>query len=246
MAFKLGAARAGDWNGMHAEPIDARSEDSAPVVLVYPYGIVVDRNGRRFFDEGGGLVHETWEWFAREIQFKTAGSIAYAILDSRLLEIADYQRAIRSEVAPARAGTLGELAKLIDVDANQLISTVTAYNAACRGNPNAFDPTCCDGLAADRSLKPPKSNWARAIVIPPFFAYPLVGSVAYTFGGLATDAQAHVLRGGAAIPGLYAAGEITGHFHGTAPNAVSVLRALVFGRIAGREAVADFANQFTV
>jgi tricarballylate dehydrogenase len=38
------------------------------------------------------------------------------------------------------------------------------------------------------------------------------------------------------MPGLYAAGEITGHFYRTAPNAVSVLRALVFGRIAGREA----------
>jgi tricarballylate dehydrogenase len=33
-----------------------------------------------------------------------------------------------------------------------------------------------------------------------------------------------------------AAGEITGHFYGTAPNAVSVLRAFVFGRIAGIEA----------
>jgi tricarballylate dehydrogenase len=43
------------------------------------------------------------------------------------------------------------------------------------------------------------------------------------------------------MPGLYAAGEITGHFYGTAPNAVSVLRALVFGKIAGREAV-DFMN----
>jgi len=41
------------------------------------------------------------------------------------------------------------------------------------------------------------------------------------------------------IPGLTAAGEITGHFYGTAPNAVSVLRAFVFGRIAGREAVAS-------
>jgi tricarballylate dehydrogenase len=39
------------------------------------------------------------------------------------------------------------------------------------------------------------------------------------------------------LPGLFAAGEITGHFWGTAPNAVSVLRALVFGRTAGREAI---------
>ena len=63
--------------------------------------------------------------------------------------------------------------------------------------------------------------------------------MAYTFGGLATDDRARVLRGGAPIPGLYAAGEITGHFYATAPNAVSVLRAFVFGRIAGSEAVAS-------
>jgi tricarballylate dehydrogenase len=46
-----------------------------------------------------------------------------------------------------------------------------------------------------------------------------------------------VLRDGAPIPGLFAAGEITGHFYATAPNAVSILRAFVFGRIAGHEAV---------
>jgi tricarballylate dehydrogenase len=66
----------------------------------------------------------------------------------------------------------------------------------------------------------------------------LVGAIAYTFGGLATDTRARVLRNGTPVPGLYAAGEMTGHFHVTAPNAVSVLRAFVFGRIAGREAVA--------
>jgi tricarballylate dehydrogenase len=46
------------------------------------------------------------------------------------------------------------------------------------------------------------------------------------------------------MPGLYAAGETTGHFHGTAPNAVAVLRALVFGRIAGRQAV-EFLHRQT-
>jgi tricarballylate dehydrogenase len=239
MALAIGAASAGDWNGMHAEPVDARSESSAPVVLVYPYGIVVDKNGRRFLDEGGGLVHETWERFAHNVHFATPGSTAYAVLDSRLFEIVDYQRAIRSEVPPVRAGTLAELAQLIGVDADNLVASVVAYNAACVGDPGAFDATRCDGLAASRTLQPPKSNWARAIDAPPFLAYPLVGAVAYTFGGLATDAAARVLRDGAPIPGLYAAGEMTGHFHATAPNAVSVLRAFVFGRIAGRKAVAD-------
>ncbi len=107
--------------------------------------------------------------------------------------------------------------------------------------PKTFDATRCDGLAAAHTLQPPKSNWARAIQVPPFLAYPLVGAVAYTFGGLATDDRARVLRDGAPIPGLFAAGEITGHFYATAPNAVSVLRAFVFGRIAGREAVEALA-----
>jgi tricarballylate dehydrogenase len=237
MAQRLGADRSGDWNGMHAEPVDARARNSAPVVLVYPYGIVVDKNGHRFFDEGAGLVHETWEWFARAIHFKAPGSMAYAILDSRLFEIADYQRAIRSELPPVSAHTLVALAKLIGVEADNLVATVAAYNAACVGDPNRFDATGCDGLAAAQTLQPPKSNWARAVSVPPFLGYPLVGAVAYTFGGLATDDRARVLRNGAPIPGLFAAGEMTGHFYATAPNAVSVLRAFVFGRIAGREAV---------
>ncbi|MFY9601154.1 MAG: FAD-binding protein [Pseudolabrys sp.] len=237
MAMELGADLSGDWNGMHAEPIDARSKNSAPVVLVYPYGIVVNQNGQRFFDEGSGLVHETWEWFARDIHFNAPSSIAYAILDSRLFEIVDYQRAIRSEVPPVRANTLVEVAELIGVDAGNLAETVAAYNAACSSDANSFDATRCDGLAAARTLRPPKSNWARAVSMPPFLAYPLVGAVAYTFGGVATDNRARVMRNGAPIPGLFAAGEITGHFYATAPNAVSMLRALVFGRIAGHEAV---------
>ena len=118
-----------------------------------------------------------------------------------------------------------------------LIDTVANYDAAAGGDPAMFDATRCDGLAATRELQPPKSNWARPIIEPPFLAYPLIGAIAYTFGGISTDDRARVLRGGAPIPGLYAAGEITGHFYGTAPNAVSVLRAFVFGRRAGLEAV---------
>jgi tricarballylate dehydrogenase len=237
IATQLGADLSGDWNGMHAEPVDARSNNSAPVVLVYPFGIVVDKDGHRFFDEGAGLVHETWEWFARDIQFNTPGSVAYAILDARLFEITDYQRAIRSEVAPVSANTLADLAELTEINAGNLAGTVAAYNAACTGDANNFDPTRRDGLVAARTLQPPKSNWARAITEPPFVAYPLVGAIAYTFGGIATDSRARVMRDGLPIPGLFAAGEVTGHFYATAPNAVSVLRALVFGKIAGTEAI---------
>ena len=236
-ALEAGAHRSGDWNGMHIEPVDARSQASAPVVLVYPYGIVVDRDGRRFFDEGAGLVHETWEQFARELHFARPGRIAYAILDAALLDIPDYERAIRSELPPVRAGSVAELALQLGIPAANLAETVRSYNAACSGDSALFDATRKDGLASAAGLSPPKSNWARPLARAPYLAWPLAGAIAYTFGGIETDADARVLGDDGPIRGLYAAGEITGHFHGTAPNAVAMLRALVFGRIAGRNAM---------
>jgi tricarballylate dehydrogenase len=237
IAMDQGARVSGDWNGMHIEPVDPRAKNSAPVVLVYPHGIVVDQDGRRFFDEGCGLVHETWEVFARDIHFGRPKNIAYAILDGRLFEIEGFERAIRSEVPPYQSGSLEDLAAQIKIPAGNLRETVDTFNAAATLDAARFDATRCDGLAAAGTLNPPKSNWARAITQPPYLAYPLVGAVAYTFGGLATNERAEVLSEHGPMPGLYAAGETTGHFYRTAPNAVSVLRALVFGRIAGREAV---------
>ncbi len=237
MAREQGARASGDWDGMHIEPVDPRSSHPAPVVLVYPYGIVVDQAGRRFFDEGRGLVHETWEGFARDIHFSRPGSIAYAILDSRLFEISDYQRAIRSDVPPFQSDTIEGLAAQIGIPGDALRHTVDTFNAAASGDVSRFDATRCDGLAAASGLTPPKSNWARRLNMPPFLAYPLVGAIAYTFGGLSTNMKAEVLSEQGVISGLYAAGEITGNFYRTAPNAVSMLRALVFGRIAGQRAV---------
>jgi tricarballylate dehydrogenase len=242
MATNRGANVSGDWNGMHIEPVDPRSAHPAPVVLVYPYGIVVDQNGKRFFDEGAGLVHETWEAFARDIHFARPNRVAYAILDGRLFDIPGYERAIRSDVPPYQSNTIEDLAALIDVPVLNLRNTIAAYNRAATDDASRFDATRCDGLATESTLEPLKSNWARPITQPPFLAYPLIGAIAYTFGGLATNVRAEVLSVAGPIPGLYAAGETTGHFYGTAPNAVSVLRALVFGKIAGRQAV-DFLAQ---
>jgi tricarballylate dehydrogenase len=236
-ALAIGARPAGDWGGMHAEPVDARSKASAPVVLVYPYGIVVDGSGRRFFDEGGGLVHETWERFARGLHFSVPGRRAWAILDAGLYEIPDYGRAIRSEVEPVTAHSIADLAEKTGVPFRNLEDTLISYNRAAPADASAFDATRADGLGSAPGLQPPKSNWARRLERAPFLAWPLEGAIVYTFGGLATDEHARVLGAAGPIAGLYAAGEITGHFHGTAPNSVAMLRALVFGRIAGRQAM---------
>ncbi len=235
LALAAGARTAGDWNGMHVEPVDPRSDRPEAVVLTYPYGIVVDRTGRRFFDEGGGRVDETWETLARTIHFGTPGRIAYAIFDASLEDIPGYGRAVCTDREPLRGATLAELAAALEIDAGALAQTVAAYNAAAPAGAAAFEATRTDGLAT-AGLTPPKSNWARRIERPPFTAYPLVCAICYTFGGIATDDEARVLGANGVIPGLFAAGEITGQFYGKAPGGTSVLRALVFGRIAGKRA----------
>lgn len=241
MALEVGALAAGDWNGMHIEPVDPRSERAAALVVVYPYGIIVDSNGQRFFDEGGGLVHETWEYLCRAIHFDASGRTAWTIVDSRLFDVAGHEGAIRSEIAPLKSETVSGLASLIGIPPNALEETIAEYNAACTGDYARFEAGRLDGLATAAGLAPVKSNWARALDAPPFFAFPIAGAIVYTFGGVATDVEARVLSAQGPIPGLFAAGEITGHFHGTAPNAVAVMRALVFGRVAGMNAIEAFS-----
>jgi tricarballylate dehydrogenase len=241
MAIAAGARTAGDWNGVHVEPVDPRSDRPEPVVLIYPYGIVVDRHGKRFFDEGGGRVDETWETLARTIHFDTPGRIAYAIFDASLADIPDYGRAVCTDREPIRAGSISELAAALEIDAEGLAQTLAAYNGAVPADAKQFEATRVDGLATS-GLLPPKSNWARRIERAPFLAYPLVCAICYTFGGIETDAEARVIGNAGPIPGLFAAGEITGQFYGKAPGGTSVLRALVFGRIAGRHALERHAR----
>jgi tricarballylate dehydrogenase len=122
--------------------------ESAPVVLVYPYGIVVDCSGRRFFDEGAGLVHETWEAFARDVHFNRPGGRSLRSSTGGCSH-PGLQRAIRSEVPPVQADTLDALARDDRRRSGGLADTVARYNAACTGDASRFDATLCDGLAAD-------------------------------------------------------------------------------------------------
>ena len=54
MALEVGAGPAGEWERFHAEPVDPRSPREEAVVMVYPYALLVDGEGRRFVDEGVG------------------------------------------------------------------------------------------------------------------------------------------------------------------------------------------------
>ena len=84
----------------------------------------------------------------------------------------------------------------------------------------------------------PKSNWANPIDAPPFEAYAVSCGITFTFGGLRITTDAQVLdTDGAAIPGLYAAGELVGGlFYFNYPGGTGLMSGAVFGRIAGHSA----------
>ncbi|CAN5645937.1 FAD-dependent tricarballylate dehydrogenase TcuA [soil metagenome] len=233
MALAVGAATAGNFSLFHAEPIDPRSGEAEAAIFCFPYGVLVNAEGERFVDEARGPVDAWYERTTRDIQAQTRGT-AWVVLDRQSLAVPNIRSGIRTDIAPVVAATPEALAVAIGVPPEALTATLAAYNDACGDGP--FDPTAPDGLATS-GLVPPKSNWARPISEGPFEAYPIMAANVFTFGGLKTTAGAEVVdRDGRAVPGLWAAGEMTGLYYSNYTGSTSVLRGATFGRIAGTAA----------
>jgi tricarballylate dehydrogenase len=233
MALDIGAAGAGDFGSYHAEPIDPRAGGSEPSVFIFPYGILVNKDGKRFVDEAPGTVDAYYERVTRRI-YEQRDGIAYTILDARHMRIPNYRLGIRTDKPPIAANSIEELAGALQIAPETLAATVREYNEACR--PGDWRPLELDGLATQK-LSPPKSNWATPLTEAPFHAYPIISANVFTFGGLKVDTRARVLDGdGKPMPGLYAAGEIIGVYYGNYTGATSVLKGMVFGKIAGEDA----------
>jgi tricarballylate dehydrogenase len=234
MAVDVGARTAGEWAQFHAEPVDPRTDREEAVVMLYPYALVVDGAGARFLDEGSATIDEQYEAMARRLLALPDGR-AWVIADQRVFALPRFDDIVQTPVPPVTADSIEELARAIGVPEANLARTVRDYNAAVE--PGPFDPLRPDGKRA-AGVAPPKSNWAMPVDRPPFVAWPQECSNVFTFGGLDTDLDGRVVdSGGVAIPGLYAAGEVTGLYHGKYTGATSVLRGLVYGRIAGNHAV---------
>jgi tricarballylate dehydrogenase len=238
MALEIGAATAGQFDMFHGEPVDVRSGKPDAVVYSFPYGIVVNGRAERFYDEGKDSFDSTFEELAFEI-WRNQQQKAFFIGDQTTLGIEHVQAIILTDQPPVTAGTLAELASGLGLEPAALERTVAAYNAAI--GPGRFDAHVRDGKAAP-ALLPPKSNWAFPIESPPYIGYPLTCAITFTFGGIRTDSLARVITpAGTVIPGLYAAGEVTGLYYHRYPAGTSVLRAATFGRIAGAHAAASRA-----
>lgn len=230
MALDAGAAPAGEFGSYHAEPVDPRSKQAEAVVFIYPYGVLVNKLGRRFVNEAPGTVDAHYDNITRSIADQPDGQ-SYVIFDSRVEDIPRWKTSIRSDIPPLEAGSIAELARQIGVPSEELERTISEFNAACPpGGDKSFEPFAVDGRAA-RGLSVPKSHWCRPIDKAPFRAFPVVATNCFTFGGLKVNSNAQVIdQDGRLMRGLYAAGETMGIYHNVYTGSTSVLRGLVFGR----------------
>ena len=137
-----------------------------------------------------------------------------------------------------RADSLDELAALIQVPAETLKETVTQYNeGVLKGNDEFGRKTLTHHFGKPTPLEK-----------PPFYAFQSTVAVLATYAGVAVNPEGQVINPFAEpIPGLYAAGEVTGGFHGAGYMTGSSLgKAAIFGRICARSALGILKRQEAV
>lgn len=244
MAIDIGAQPFGQWSGCHSVSWERYAPDfgelDRPITASrngYPFSIMVNADGKRFVDEGADFRNYTYAKYGRVV-LEQPGSYAWHVFDSQVDHLLhdEYRSKGTTKV---QADTLEELvARMEDVHPGGFLDTVREFNAAVKRdvpfNPNIKDGKCSTGLAIN------KSNWANPIEKPPFSAYAVTCGITFTFGGLKIDTSAQVLdMEDAALPGLFAAGELVGGlFYFNYPGSSGLMAGSVFGRIAGRGAAA--------
>jgi tricarballylate dehydrogenase len=239
-ALAFGAQPVGHWSGCHAVLVDAKAPDVECAYehrYSYPYGIMVDINGKRFVDEGEDFFSYTYAKCGRKV-LRLPWRTAYQIFDSKTRPLlrSEYNRGFH-----ASADSIEALAKkLPGLDWENVVRTVNEFNAAVNDAP--FDPSKHDGKCT-HGISPVKSNWAQRLDEPPFYAFPVTCGITFTFGGIGiTEHGAVKDTSDNVISGLFAAGEITGgSFFNNYPGGSGLMKGAVFGRLAGTSA-ANFAK----
>jgi tricarballylate dehydrogenase len=241
LLLDAGARPVGDLTRAHMVAVDARGPkfDGGIVtrITAIPHGIVVDRNGNRFHDEGEDARKTHFaRWGARIAE--CPDQIAYLILDTSGLG-----RALPTALAPIRAATVVALASALGLEPGALEATVREFNAAVAATADApLNERRTSGLA------PPKSRGAIALTQPPFAAYPLRPGITFTHYGVTVDEAMRVVKtDGTSIRNVFAAGMVM------AANVLSdgylaglgVALSAVFGRLAGEEAAKQARHAVT-
>ncbi|MBI3000157.1 MAG: FAD-dependent tricarballylate dehydrogenase TcuA, partial [Deltaproteobacteria bacterium] len=170
-----GAKPVGDPRGCHAVAIDARAPkfDGGIVTRLdcVPFGIVVNRDARRFYDEGEDFWPRRYAIWGGLVA-RQPDQIAYSVVDSKAMG-----RFMPSVYPPIEARSIAELAAALGLEPAPLVSTIDEFNRSIR--PGTFDPGSLDDCRTE-GLDPPKSHWALPIDRPPFYGYPLRPGITFT------------------------------------------------------------------
>ena len=186
--------------------------------------ILVNQEGKRF----------TNELLTRDVvsaaELAQPGSYAYIIFDQRLREGLKATEKYISTGITVQGDTIEDLAAQLDMDPATLAQTLADWNGyvAAQNDPDFGRTT---GMEADLSQAP-------------YYAIKIAPGIHHTMGGVKIDTQARVINTqGDPIPGLFAAGEVTGGVHGgnrIGGNAVADI--VVFGKVAAQSAIAYLAQ----
>jgi tricarballylate dehydrogenase len=240
IALDIGASAAGNWSGCHAVGWELNAPEFGDLSVgdgfqkhSYPFGIMVNAQGKRFLDEGADFRNYTYAKYGKVI-LAQPGQFAWQIFDQKVNHLLRDEYRI-SKVTSVSAPTLEELALKMDgVDPDGFLETIKSYNAAVDQDVD-FDPNVKDGRGTS-GINPPKSNWANTLDEPPYVAYAVTCGVTFTFGGLRIDPKrAQVLNSDyEPIDGLFACGELVGGlFYFNYPGGTGLTSGSVFGRLAG-------------
>jgi tricarballylate dehydrogenase len=192
-------------------------------------GIVVNRNGVRFYDEGEDFWPKRYAIWGRLVA-QQPGQIGYSIIDAKAIG-----RFMPPVFPGTKASSLPELARKLELPEGAFMRTATDYNGACRAG--TFDHTALDDCRTE-GLAPPKTHWARPLDTPPYYGYALRPGITFTYLGLKTDERAAVHFDGKPSPNLFVAGEMmAGNVLGQGYTAgVGMSIGTAIGRIAGTQA----------
>ena len=233
--LRHGAKPVGDPRGCHAVALDARAPkfDGGIVTRLdsVPFGIVVNKQVKRFYDEGEDFWPKRYAIWGKLIA-EQPDQIAYSIVDAKAIAAL--------HAVGVSAGGSGSIAELADSLGNRsaCAGRRRRMNSIAPCAPALSIPAALDDCRTE-GLEPPKSHWARPIDTPPYYGYPLRPGITFTYLGVTVNEQAQVImQDDRPAKNLFAAGEMmAGNILGRGYLAgFGLTIGSVFGRIAGREA----------
>ena len=219
MATAIGAATV-DMDQIQIHPtVEANTAALITEGLRGDGAILVNANGERFFDE----VSTRDKVSAAEIA--QPGSFSWLIVDQAMADASNVIQGYITKGYTKQGATYEELAKEIEVDPATFAATMEKWNG-------------CVEAKSDPDFG--RTSFANPLNTAPYYAIKVSAGVHHTMGGVVINSSTEVLKeDGSVIPGLFAAGEVTGGVHGANRlGGTAVADFVVFGRIAGSSAAA--------